>query len=468
MNEPAPAVARKAMWWLGGKIAYSVGFGVVVLLAIGAALFYFSARATARPQVVRIGYGAGGPVRKHFLEQMALRGKDHHLDIRLFETGGADQTMSLIDQKVADLGLITGAIDDQAGRKVFELAPLYMEPLQLLVRAELYDAVVKDFGTLKGKSIGLDSESSTTNLLATELLRFIGLADPATGAPFYRPVHTPQSRLTYQADGASLPEAIFQIAGIPSPGVRSLIAAHNYRLVPLPFCASFNLDKFREEESQDFNAARNLRLNRAFVEESIIPAFTYGVLPAVPPEDTRTIATRLILVGGQTLDDRLVFQLLDLILSPDISGLAQPPLNVDLLNSSFQFQRHPGTDRYLGSLRPIDVEGAFVAYSRLVEVWGIIIAGYIFAARGLKSWRQRQLPKRAAAGDFLLKVLDVEAQAGPACTPADRIALDQRLTDIKKAALELHVAGNLDDAEILPSLLVTLADTRTRIWGSAS
>jgi hypothetical protein len=74
MKERAPEVARKAMWWLGGKIAYSVGFGVVVLLAVGAALFYFSARATAKPQVDRIGYGAGGPIRKHFLEQMALRG----------------------------------------------------------------------------------------------------------------------------------------------------------------------------------------------------------------------------------------------------------------------------------------------------------------------------------------------------------------------------------------------------------
>ena len=66
------------------------------------------------------------------------------------------------------------------------------------------------------------------------------------------------------------------------------------------------------------------------------------------------------------------------------------------------------------------------------------------------------------------EVLALEAQAGASCTAADRISLDQRLSDIKKASLELHLDGRLEDAEELPSLLVTLADTRTRIWGRFS
>ncbi len=463
----APTPAQRAIQWLGGKIAYSVGFGVVVLLAIGAGLVYFNARATTKARVIRIGYGSAGPIRKHFLEQMAVHGKERNLDIRLFETEGADQTMDLIDQGAADLGLITSAVKDHADRDVYELAPLYMEPLQLLVRSELYDAVSRDFGQLAGKSIGLDGEQSVTNLLATELLRFIGLADPATGAPRYRPVYA-QSRLTYLADQSSLPDAFFQVAGIPSPGIRSVIAAHDYRLVPLPFGESFTLEKFREAEAPDFHQPSNVRLNKAFVEESIIPAFTYSVLPAVPPIDTPTIATRLILVGGRHLDDALVHRILDLIFSPEISSLAQPNLSVNLLNSSFELQRHPGTDKYVDSLKPVDVEGAFVAYGRLAEVWGLIIALYIGAAKGLKVWQQRSATGRRAVGDFLMEVLAIEAEAGGTSTRDARIALDQRLSDIKRASLELHLDGRLEDAEELSCLLVTLADTRTRIWGPVS
>jgi TRAP-type uncharacterized transport system substrate-binding protein len=469
-NPATPMDGRtNMMHWLEGKIVYSVGFGVIVLLLIGVSLFYFGGIGPSSPHVVRIAYGAGGPVRKYFLEQMAVHGKKRNLDIRLVATEGTDQTLSLVDKNGADLGLIAGAIEDRASRDVLEIAPLYMEPLQLLVKGELYDSVVRDFGQLKGKSIGLDGQNSATNLLATELLRFIGLVDQATGKPQYQPVYIPQSQLADRKNGPSLPDAVFQIGGVPSPSIRTLIADHNYRLVPLPFGAPFSLAKFRESEIPENFASATLRLNKDFVEESVIPAFVYGVLPAVPPSDTRTIATRLVLVGGHRLDNQVVRRVLELILSPEISNLVKPRLTVELFNSSFQFERHPGTDDYLNSLKPFNVEGAFEAYSRLGEVWGLIIALYLAAAKGLKAWRKRkaQLPERSV-GDFLSEVLAVEAAAHASCTHDERVMLDQQLSDIKKTSIELHLESRLKDSENLPSLLVTLADTRTRIWGPVS
>jgi TRAP-type uncharacterized transport system substrate-binding protein len=447
------------------KVFYSVGFAVVFLLLTGVGLVYFMGPSSV--QVVRIGYGAGGPVRKYFLEQMAEHGKTRHLDIRLVPTEGTDQTMTLIDQNGADLGLIAGAIKDRVSRKVLEVAPLYMEPLQLLVKTELYEAVSKDFGELRGKSIELDSQNSATNLLATELLRFIGLADPVTGAPRYQPLHIPQAQLVNLTNGPTRPDAIFQIGGVPSPLIRTLITDHDYRLVALPFGGSFNLDEFRETEAP--LASTNLRLEKSFVEESVIPAFVYGVLPSVPPSDTRTIATRLMLVGHPGLDTQIVRRVLELVFSPEISNLSKPPLTVELLNSNFQFERHPGTDHYLSSLKPLNVEGAFEAYARIGEVWGLIIAAYFSATKGWKAWKARRahLPERSV-GDFLKEILDVEAAAHASCTDADRIALDQRLSDIKKTFIELDLDGRLEDSENLQSLLVTLADTRIRIWRSAS
>lgn len=454
----APDPAGWAINWLERKIVYSVGFGVAVLLAIGVALFYFTAGASPT-QVVRIAYGPGGTVRKYFLEQMAAHGRKRHLDIRLVPTGGTDQTLSAIDQNGADLGLIPGAIEDRGSRSVFEVAPLYMEPLQLLVREELYESVVKDFGQLRGKSIDLDAPSTATNLLASELLRFIGLTDRATGQPQYRPGAVPPAPA----------DAIFRIGGVPSQSVRTLITDGNYRLVPLPFGGSFSLDKFREAETPDPAGGSSLRLDKTFVEESVIPAFTYGVLPAVPPGDTRTIATRLLLIGSPRLDNQTVSQVLALILSPEISSLAKPPLTLDLLNASFQFERHPGTEHYVNSLKPFSLDDVMQGYARMVEIWGVIIALYVAAAKGLKAWRTRRarLPNRSV-GDFLGEVLAVEAAALGSCTNDERIALDRRLSEIKKTSIELHLDGRLDDAEDFPSLLVTLSDARTRIWGAVS
>lgn len=458
------STTQKAFRWLEGKIIYSVGFGVVMMLATGAGLFFFYSK---RPDpVVRVAYGTGGALRKYFLDQLAIHGKKHHLDIRVLPTAGTGATMDMIGDGSADVGLIAGAVRDQRERHIVEISPLYMEPLQLLVKEPLYEAVMKDFGQLRGKSIAMDAENSATSLLATELLRFMGL-DHRGDKPQYERVQVQQSTVLSQPP-SSLPDAIFQIAGMPSPVIQDLIVDRGYRLVPLPFGSAFNLGKFQEAVVPD-EADAAMALDKAFVEEFVMPAYAYSVLPAVPPTDTRTVATRLLLVGRMDLPDHVVRNLLEEILSPEISELARPPLRLSLLDSDFQYERHPGTDRYLASLRPVNVEGAFDTYGRLVEVWGFIAAAYFAAAKGLKHWRERKVVlTEKSVGDFLTLVLDVESEALPSCTAEQRHALDQRLSDIKRRAIELQGEDRLEDAETLQSLLVAIADARNRVWGTAS
>lgn len=226
---------------------------------------------------------------------------------------------------------------------------------------------------------------------------------------------------------------------------------------------------FREADAPDLATSPNLRLNKSFVEEAVIPAFVYSVLPAVPPADTRTVATRLVLIGSERLSNLTVRRVLEEVFGPDVRNFASPALNLDLLNSSFQFERHPGTDVYLASLKPFDVDGAFSTYARIGEVWGLIIALYFAGSKGLKMLAERKVrTQKKSVGDFIGEILTVEAAATASCTNAERIALDQQLSDIKKAALELHLAERLEGSDHFPALLATLADARTRIWGVAS
>jgi TRAP-type uncharacterized transport system substrate-binding protein len=457
--------AGKALNWLGHKVVYSVGFGVIFVFLTGVTLLYISGAHRTGPRVVRIGYGSTSPVRKYFLEQLALQGKQQNLDIRLISTRDSAETLSLIEQNTVDLGLIAGAIEERKPRRVLEITPLYMEPLQLLVKADLFDAVSQDFGQLRGKSINLDTPNSATHLFATELMKFIGLTDATTNKSLYESVYLTQDQLLDAQRAKALPDAIFLAAGVPSPTIWDLIAHNNYRLVPLPFGGSFNLDKFRKTDGPA-DANEPLRLNKTFVEDSTIPAFVYGVLPAVPASDIRTISTRTIMVGSPNVDNQTVRKVLDLVFSPQVSNVVRPALSVELLNSSFQFDRHPGTDKYLDSQKPINFGGAFEVYGWFGQTWGIVVALYLAIGRGLRFLKERRSGvAQKSVGDFLRDVIDVEDAAHASRSDEERILLDQRLTEIKKASVELHLEGELEDSEAFPSLLVALADARTRIWG---
>lgn len=453
--------------WLRAKLVYSVGSGLAVLFLISLALFHYSDFRKPKPDVVTIAYSAGAPLRRHFLEELARAGRAQNLDIRLVPTRNTDATLDQINHGAADMGLVIGGLEDRAQRKVVEITPLYMEPLQLLVRPELFDAVSKDFGELKGRSIGMDGENSATSVLATELLRFIGLNN-ADGQPLYRPVYMPQSQLIDPRNAAALPDAIFQIGGVPSATIARLVQDHNYRLVALPFGGAFNLSKFRESAPAPPAPGARLGLDKSFVEEAVIPAYVYGVLPAVPAADTRTIATRLLLIGGEDLKTDVVRRVLATVMGPDVSHVVEPQLTKSLLESEFQFRRHPGTDAYLASLQPLDVEGALAGYQRIVEIWGILAAAYLTVTNVAKWLRGRRDRKtRSSVAHFLGRVLEVESELHSAASDKERRALDDQLRGIKRESIELHLDGRLDDAGELHALMVAIADTRAHLRAGA-
>jgi len=111
----------------------------------------------------------------------------------------------------------------------------------------------------------------------------------------------------------------FQIGGIPSVTLRKVVADHNYRLLPLPFSESFSLDHAGERA-----VSGSLQLNRGFRggdRDSCLHLWSSAA--RAPPPGTRTIATRLLIVGNQGVDNRTVRKVLELIFSPEISGLAK-------------------------------------------------------------------------------------------------------------------------------------------------
>lgn len=153
---------------------------------------------------------------------------------------------------------------------VNQVAPLHLEPLHLLVKSDVA-ALIKGNGlvALGGREINTGVSGSGTHVLATMLLRFLGmhsskLPGPTGVSASQWPNHYIESLLSYEqmlstSDVTQLPDAIFSVSSLPSAFAKEMIERHNYELVELPFSDAFALDAF------DFSAtASSQTLERAF------------------------------------------------------------------------------------------------------------------------------------------------------------------------------------------------------------
>ena len=117
------------------------------------------------------------------------------------------------------------------------MAVLHIEPLHLLVKAEIYRAVANNLAGLRGKVVNVGERGSGTYLLATEVMAFSGLR---AGIDYTATTHT-YAELERETDLARLPDAVFSVSTLPSPIARHLVSEHHFRLISLPFRDAFAL-----------------------------------------------------------------------------------------------------------------------------------------------------------------------------------------------------------------------------------
>ena len=112
-------------------------------------------------------------------------------------------------------------------------------------------------------------------------------ARSSAGSPGSRPRPGP----TATGSSAELPDAFFNLTPMPSILAKDLVAVAGYRLVPLPFAEAYCLDRITQPASDE------VRVDRASFASADIPAYTYGIDPAVPAAPCRTVSTRLLLIA---------------------------------------------------------------------------------------------------------------------------------------------------------------------------
>ncbi len=262
------------------------------------------------------------------------------------------EALDLIDRpNPIDVALVPGGVKEREYPNTRQITELALEPMHLLVRAELS---VKGLAGLRGKRINLGPPRSVNDALARDLLLFAGLhSSPqiSTDSGNYIAENRPPQELAsllarlHGVNGtdrerilAELPDAIFLLAPVPSTLAHDLVITAGFRLISVAFADAYCLDRINATPLGD------VTIDRSILTPYEIPAYTYGIDPAVPTDPCRTIATRLILVGYAPTDPEASSRLLETIYDSQVAGLvdARPLQSLIPL-----FPLHRGTIVYM-------------------------------------------------------------------------------------------------------------------------
>ena len=203
-------------------------------------------------------------------------------------------------------------------------------------------------------------------------------------------------------------------------------------------------------------------MRREHTYDTIIPAFTYGVEPSVPPESLHTLGTRLLLVAKAEVPSEAIARLLEVIFASRFSQLVYPPLSPELLNLP------PDLSRMWARLRtqrnqPL-IAGDFID---MAEKWFSMVGVTAGGEVCLWQWLRRRARLRQDRGfeAYIVKVAEVDAappggafrRAGPfrPCKPA------AQLVGLKQEALEKFAAGELEGEALMSGFLSHVSDTST-------
>ncbi len=411
------------------------------------------------------------PNRALLARRIASEAKRHRLDVEL--TGrpvGALEALELVDTpNPINLALVPGGVARRDYPNVRQVSALALEPLHLLVRAELAG---NGLAGLKGRRINIGPTTDAAEALARDVLAFAGLRAPATGsggagdyvpeglapAEIGRRLAALQALRGPDRDRAlgELPDAVMFLSPLPSLLARELVAAAGYRLVPLPFADAYGLDRITPTDSGD------AKVDRAILSATEIPAYTYGIDPAVPPAPCRTVATRLLLVAYAPTEPEAVARLLETIFEGPIAGLVEP---VPLRDQVPQFAFHPGTELYMRRNEPFLTPEMLSGVGKVSGGLGAFASG-IVAFYGFL--RLRQLRRFESYYHEIRRIervargLDPDP-AAPVAPSARRDYLEGQLLDLKGRAMSDFAEGGLKGEGLMTGIVALIGDTRRSI-----
>jgi TRAP-type uncharacterized transport system substrate-binding protein len=383
--------------------------------------------------------------------------------LQLHNTIGSEQALDQVNSGSIDLALVQGGLAVEDRPHVRQVVALHIEPLHLLVKKGLHEAVSKHLGALAGKTVDTGTVGSGTHTLAVKVLEFAGVRtdDPSHGG--YIPQIMSREQLMAEREPAKLPDAIFLVSSLPSHVARHLVTNHGYELVPLPFGEAFALAGLDPAESASTQHAPSHAIDQRRTFPVMIPAFTYSVEPPVPAEALPSLGNRLLLVAHDKIDAQAVRRLVEVSYSTEFTKAARSALESKLLETAPEFPWHAGTILFRQQNQPLVSKDVMEISHKSMA---ILAAG----ASGLfVLWQWLRLRNQSARFEQLKRYLGeinrIEEQARQLerNTPLDLrdlLDLQHKVDRLKTEALEQMTEGRIDGKELLGPFFAYVDRTR--------
>jgi TRAP-type uncharacterized transport system substrate-binding protein len=403
-------------------------------------------------------------MRHQIAQRLAREARQQGIEIELKASSGSEESFEKVNGGVLDLALAQGGLSHEAHRNVRQVTGLYLEPMHLLVKQEIYPEIASNLDGLKGKRININTVGSGTHYLALETLQFAGLApgDDARPGDFIATTLS-QAQLEAETDYKQLPDAVFLVTTMPSRVARHLVQRHGYRLVALPFGEAFSLDAFTPELRLGQQPALGPNIDKMQVYNALIPAYTYDVEPAVPAFPIQTLGTRLLLVARKDVDAAAVAKLLDVVFNSGFAYSARPQLSDTLLQLPPELPLHAGTLSYMARNKPL-ITGDVVDFLEKAVTIGAPLLGALLFFRQWIRQRTRRL-RDEGFEHYIFKVTEIERKAlqlemAATLKLRELLPLQQELGHLKSEALARFVSGKIEGEELISGFLTHVNDTR--------
>ncbi len=385
----------------------------VVALAVSAGFWYWSNM--SKDSQLSLASGVELKYRADMIGILQKEAEANELEIQMQRIASSTDAIAQVDRGELDAAVIPAGLAVKAAN-VRQVAMLDCEALHLFVKPEL---LAQGVAGLKGKRIYLGTPGSGVRIIAEEILAFIELKP---GSDYQAESYTFADLGKLMATSPdALPDAIFGLSPLPSPLGERLVK-YGYQLMELP-------------------VAEAMALRKAYIEDLVIPANTYGVHPAVPEKPLHTVGTRAVLVANANVPKLAIRRLLEVLYESDFARrVGIKPLNADLLQRSGEYPNHPGTVAYLHRNDPLFNKDRIDGIKSFA---GTLVSA---ASALLLAWQWYKRRRVAGVDDYLracnkieLDVLDASSRG--ALGEAELQAGLAQLGDLKIDVLEKHQQG---------------------------
>lgn len=402
-----------------------------VIIAMALMTVYFLVRGAGVP-TLRLNMTAGDTLghRHHLAELLVEEARLQKLKLNLVPTKGSEEAIADVAAGRLHVALVQGGLSGR--EEIREVAVLLIEPLHLLVKPSIAAGA---YDTLQGKRLNLSTPASGTRQLSLEVLQLMGLK-PGD----YIDESHPYAELKDMAADA-LPDGVFIVSALPSSFAEWLIEERGYRLMPLPFGDS-------------------LALRDRAVQDAVIPAYAYSVMPPVPPEAVHTVGTWLSLIAHRDVPEAAVMRLLEATFDSEFALRSQiSKLDAHEILRRREFPLHPATTIYLNRNQPV-ITGEVI--ESLENLRSFIVSGLVAL---FLLWRWYRSRGAIGLERFLDEVTRIEheiieSQKQAAIASEKALHFDEQLTRLKSEALEQFSSGKLQGDTAMNAFLTHVADVR--------